>query len=198
MTPAEPRDSNPFPGLRPFEPDWSALFFGRDEQTDQLLDKLARRRFVAVVGDSGSGKSSLVRAGLIPAIHLGYLRTGSRWRIAVMRPGSAPMRHLRDALAGPDVLAGAPDLTGTLERSSLGLAEAVKAGQRGETWNLLVVVDQFEELFRQARDQAGATEEQAHFVKLLLAASEQESVPIYVVLTMRSDSLGDCASPTSW
>ena len=76
----------PFPGLRPFEPEHSALFFGRDEQTDELLRRLQSARFLAVVGDSGSGKSSLVRAGLIPALQRGYMAdAGSRWQIALFR-----------------------------------------------------------------------------------------------------------------
>src|SRR5215472_6467426 len=92
---------NPFPGLRPFESAEAALFFGRDEQCDELLARLAARRLVAVVGMSGSGKSSLVRAGLLPALSRGYLPSaGSSWHIAVFRPGSDPLANLARALAG--------------------------------------------------------------------------------------------------
>ena len=79
---------NPFPGLRPFEFNESLLYFGRDGQSEQLLRKLSATRFLAVVGTSGSGKSSLVRAGLLPALLGGFMRNaGSNWRIALMRPG---------------------------------------------------------------------------------------------------------------
>jgi Novel STAND NTPase 1 len=90
------RQGNPFPGLRPFEPNESSLFFGRDEQCDELLTRLGGRRLVAVVGMSGSGKSSLVRAGLLPAFDRGYLPSaGSSWHIAIFRPGSDPVAKCR-------------------------------------------------------------------------------------------------------
>src|SRR5215470_10547349 len=96
--------ANPFPGLRPFEFDESHLFFGRDGQSEQLISKLARTRFLAVVGTSGSGKSSLVRAGLLPALHGGFMTSaGSGWRIAVMRPGNDPIGNLARALNASDV-----------------------------------------------------------------------------------------------
>ena len=73
---------NPFPGLRPFHPEEDYLFFGREEQTAELLALLREHRFLAVVGTSGSGKSSLVRAGLIPALHRGTMtRAGSNWEM---------------------------------------------------------------------------------------------------------------------
>lgn len=90
---------NPYLGLRPFEVGDADLFFGRKDQTDQLLRRIDEHRFVAVLGLSGSGKSSLVRAGLIPALSRGYLTEGGQnWRIAIMRPGSDPVAQLSDAL----------------------------------------------------------------------------------------------------
>src|SRR5271165_2283674 len=87
------RTQNPYPGLRPFEIQESALFFGRDQQIAELMTRLQRSRLVAVLGVSGSGKSSLVRAGLIPALqrtHLGG--AGSQWRIVVTRPAGTPFQ----------------------------------------------------------------------------------------------------------
>lgn len=96
---------NPFPGLRPFETDEYRLFFGREGQADALIARLQRSRFLAVVGTSGSGKSSLVRAGLLPALRGGMMAgAGSGWRIAIMRPGSDPIGNLALALADKDVL----------------------------------------------------------------------------------------------
>ena len=92
---------NPYPGLRPFEPEDAGHFFGRDRQVDELLLRLRDHRFVAVLGLSGSGKSSLVRAGLIPALKAGHLiSSGARWRIALFRPGSQPLDSLAAALDG--------------------------------------------------------------------------------------------------
>ncbi|HLL75444.1 MAG TPA: WD40 repeat domain-containing protein [Pyrinomonadaceae bacterium] len=196
---------NPFPGLRPFDFDESHLFFGRDDQSEKLLVSLSRVRFVAVVGTSGSGKSSLVRAGLLPALCSGLIRdAGSEWRVAVMRPARAPLHSLACALTEAGVFdSGSSDdkdirtaLTeAVLRRGSLGLVEAVRQAKMPEDENLLVVVDQFEELFRVAQfaTDSDFEDEAAAFVKLLLAAKEQKDLPIYVVITMRSDYLGECA-----
>src|ERR1044071_5032922 len=92
----------PYPGLRPFEP-WEAdIFFGRETHTDRLLDILQREHFVSVTGPSGSGKSSLVRAGLLPALPLSAIGTGSGWRIAIMRPGDQPLASLARAVLADD------------------------------------------------------------------------------------------------
>src|SRR4029453_19174098 len=97
--------TNPFPGLLPFETDEYRLFFGREGQSDALISKLERSHFLAVVGTSGSGKSSLVRAGLLPALRGGLMAAfGSGWRIAIMRPRSNPIGNLAAALADQDVL----------------------------------------------------------------------------------------------
>src|SRR4051794_21567740 len=194
--------TNPFPGLRPFESNESALFFGRDEQCDELLARLGRHRLVAVVGASGSGKSSLVRAGLLPALQRGYLpAAGSSWQIAVFRPGGSPLANLTDALIGartPEATAAGvnrDEVSRPLASSSLGLVTAAERLLGGARGSLLLVVDQFEEIFR-FRDLSGsrdAEEDAVECVSLLLGAAGQSDVPVYVVLTMRSDYLGDCA-----
>ncbi len=84
--------TSPYPGLRAFRPDESDIFFGREEQTDCLLERLKRFHFLAVVGPSGCGKSSLVRAGMIAALETGFMaEAGSSWRIAEMRPDTGPL-----------------------------------------------------------------------------------------------------------
>jgi energy-coupling factor transporter ATP-binding protein EcfA2 len=93
------RPSNPFPGLRPFRTEEDYLFFGREKQTAELLTLLRKHRFLAVVGTSGSGKSSLVRAGLLPELQGGTMtQAGSVWEIALMRPGGTPLVNLAQAL----------------------------------------------------------------------------------------------------
>jgi hypothetical protein len=222
--------SSPFPGLRPFEFQESHLFFGRDGQIEKLLDKLVRTRFLAMVGTSGSGKSSLARAGLIPALRGGMMTgAGSKWRIVVMRPSNDPIGNLARALNEQDVF-GSDDkenaaiqiavAEATLRLGCRGLIETVRQNVMPETENLLVIVDQFEELFRfahearKARSDSGSVpravasgspvgerdydNEAAAFVKLLLEAVKpgvdgRREANIYVVLTMRSDFLGDCS-----
>jgi len=199
------RIKNPFPGLRPFETDEYRLFFGREGQSDALLARLERTRFLAVVGTSGSGKSSLIRAGLMPALRGGMMAgAGAGWRISVMRPGGDPIGNLAAELVKDDVLpaagAGLPAdeaeavIDATLRGGSLGIVDVARQGRLGEHEKLLIVVDQFEELFRfRAAQQNTNADEAAAFVKLLLEAAHQRDLSIYVVLTMRSDFLGDCA-----
>ncbi len=197
---------NPFPGLRPFETDEYRLFFGREGQADELITRLQRSRFLAVVGTSGSGKSSLIRAGLMPALRGGMMAgAGSGWRIAVMRPGGDPFGNLAAELVKEEVLpeAGAglraheaeALIDATLRGGSLGIVDVARQGRLSPSEKLLVVVDQFEELFRfrAARESTSNADEASAFVKLLLEASRQRDLSIYVVLTMRSDFLGDCA-----
>ena len=82
---------SPFPGLRPFEKDEYHLFFGREEHVQTILDKLFNQKFVCVVGNSGSGKSSLVRAGVLPKLRSD---DSVKWHICTMRPGADPVRSL--------------------------------------------------------------------------------------------------------
>src|SRR4051812_9762552 len=200
MNTSESRRPNPFPGLRPFRSDEHHLFFGREEQTAALLQLLRTNRFLAVVGTSGSGKSSLVRAGMIAELHGGTrTQAGSTWEVMVLRPGGSPIENLARAFIAADLYDASdpstlPRLLATLSRSRFGLVEAMKQSELFEPGtNLLVVVDQFEELFRFRQQSIDSEETAAAFVNLLLTASEQAECPIYVTITMRSDYLGDCS-----
>ena len=192
--------SNPFPGLRPFRSDEHHLFFGREVQTSALLQLLRTNRFLAVVGTSGSGKSSLVRAGMIAELHGGTMtQAGSTWEVMILRPGGSPIENLARAFVEGDLYdaqdaSTLPRLLATLNRSRFGLVEAMKQSDVFEPGtNLLVVVDQFEELFRFRQQGVDSEETAAAFVNLLLTASQQAECPIYVTITMRSDYLGDCS-----
>lgn len=189
--------NNPYPGLRPFERDETDIFFGRESQIDHLVDDLEQSRFLSVVGPSGSGKSSLVRAGLLDALESGFMASaGAGWQVAEMRPGNQPLLRLADALlnlSGQKRQTRDHDLLkAALEAGRDGLLEHVKSAPwlpKGD--NLLILVDQFEELFR--FDVGQSNEEAEAFVRLLLGAVKQKDQPIYVVITMRSDFIGDCA-----
>ncbi len=196
---------NPFPGLRPFTISESHLFFGREGQSSDVLRNLSDNRFVAVIGASGSGKSSLMYCGLVPVLHGGFItEAGERWKVVPMRPGNGPIRNLATALS-QNALQGVtstkdgayniPLIESMLRNSSSGLINAVKHLDRPRNENLLILVDQFEELFRFRRRQQGntAANEAFSFIKLLVEAVNQTDAPIYIVLTMRSDFIGECA-----
>ena len=119
----------PYPGLRPFRYDESDIFFGREVQTDHLLERLARNHFLVVTGPSGCGKSSLIKAGMIPALSAGFMvEGGSRWRICELRPGDGPLARLARAMAS----ARAP---GRFSRSPRGHAFLVNSHATGLVLN---------------------------------------------------------------
>ncbi len=196
---------NPFPGLRPFTIDESYLFFGREGQSDEVLEKLSTYKFVAIIGSSGSGKSSLMYCGLTPILYGGFLtEAGSVWRMVVSRPGGNPIQNLATALVKSEAEVNEIDQdsyfkqaisTSILNGSSLGIIEVVKLFGRRKNENILLMIDQFEELFRyqKASKDAKSFNESLAFVKLLIEAVKQNEVPIYVIITMRSDFIGECA-----
>jgi len=195
---------NPFPGLRPFGIEESHLFFGREGQSEEVLMKLSKNRFVAVIGASGTGKSSLIYCGLIPILYGGFISSaGSKWRIITSRPGSSPVDNMAEAIAKSLTVSDIPEhqsvkkslIGAMLRRSSLGLVEALKQLNAAEHENILLLIDQFEELFRYKMNRKGleTINESRAFVKLLVEAVNQTETPIYIVLTMRSDFIGECA-----
>jgi WD40 repeat protein len=196
---------NPFPGLRPFKIEESHLFFGREGQSDEVLLKMSKSRFVGVIGPSGSGKSSFIYCGVMPILYGGFLTDASpNWEVVVTRPGGGPIDNLAEALLknNPEYLAADVEerkikrtiFSTLLRSSSLGLVEAIEQTRKNADVNYLVLVDQFEELFR-FRDSVdpNSVNETLAFVNLLIEAVNYPDSPIYVAITMRSDFIGDCA-----
>lgn len=196
---------NPFPGLRPFHIEESHLFFGREGQSDEVLLKLSKNRFVAIIGPSGSGKSSFIYCGVLPILFGGFLtNTSPFWEVIVARPGSGPIDNLADALLKNQTEFQQADVeerkirrtifSTLLRSSSLGLVEAITQTRKNRDINYLILIDQFEELFRFKDSlEANSVNETLAFVNLLTEAVNYPDSPIYVAITMRSDFIGDCA-----
>lgn len=199
----------PYPGLRAFRAEESIIFCGRAEHRAELLDILATARFLAVVGASGSGKSSLVLAGLLPDIKGGQLIgvEPETVRILTLQPGLRPFARLAGELAS--VLKREIEIETALRRGPLGLVQLLDEVDHKPDQALVVVVDQFEEIFRFAdlseeelrREEHssaarllldGTQNEAQAFVNLLLATAQQTRHSVYVLLTMRSDFLARC------
>lgn len=197
--------ANPFPGLRPFKIEESHLFFGREGQSDEVLLKLSKSRFVGVIGPSGSGKSSFIYCGVLPILYGGFLTDASpEWEVVVTRPGAGPIDNLADSLLKNNVEYITSDseekkikrtiFSTLLKSSSLGLVEAIEQSRKKKDVNYLVLVDQFEELFRfKDSHDANSVNETLAFVNLLIEAINYPDAAIYVAITMRSDFIGDCA-----
>ena len=195
-------EENPYPGLRSFGIEEQHLFFGREEHVNDLLEKLRLHHFVAIVGNSGSGKSSLVKAGLIPRLQNGaLLQNGSDWLVLSIHPGSTPLLNLAEGLSSAHLFGKNYNRHSTelyseflqiLSEDKLGLIEVTRkelpVGKK-----LLILLDQFEEIFRFQEESMDERNREAEvFIKLIIEAIHQRDVPIYVVMTVRSDFLGDC------
>jgi WD40 repeat protein len=189
----------PYPGLRSFRRDETHIFFGRETCINDMVQRLGVHRFLAVTGSSGSGKSSLVRTGLLDALDRGLLAAaGADWRFADFRPGNDPLAELAQALIAT---IGSPAseqerlrVEAILARGPLGLVEWIESTDLSPDASLLVLADQFEEIFRYRRGRTG--DDINAFVALLLASAAQRRRPVYVVITMRSDFLGECSQFT--
>ena len=175
------RARNPYKGLRPFGEADEADFFGREEICSELVARLAEERFVAIVGPSGSGKSSLVFAGLLPALGRGAVVGSSGWRIATMTPGARPLEELEAALLRIAVNPPA-SLLEQLEADERGLCRAVKRVLPSDESQLLLVIDQLEELFALSAD-----DEQVRFLTLVERAVADSKSRVRVVVTLRAD-----------
>ena len=173
---------NPYKGLRAFEEADAADFFGRELLTAHLVNRLQAARFLAVVGPSGSGKSSVVRAGLVPALRRGALPGSASWRIVEMFPGAYPLEELEAVLLR------------VAESPSAGLLELLEDGERGllralrrilpdDDSELVLVVDQLEELFTLVEDD----ERLAHFLTIVERAVADPHSRLRVVTTLRAD-----------
>ena len=193
--------SNPYVGLRPFDTHESILFFGRQNQIFELLQRLHKYHFVAVVGSSGCGKSSLLRAGLIPALKAGYLVNDSNhWMIAIMKPGQSPLYNLVESILQQIN-------TDSTRENCLSIVEQIKeegadaiikllAPIRAKSnINFFLLIDQFEELFRfgWGKKSSARRDEAIDFVNIMLELSRQSKFSFFVVSTMRSDFIGDCS-----
>ena len=172
----------PYRGLGVFEEEHAPFFFGRGAQVQRLLEVLRQGRFLAVIGQSGVGKSSLVRAGLLARLQTGALPGSADWRVLRLRPGILPATMLTAKVRelGPSV-ERTVDRYGTGERS---LNDGAVVALADEPDNkLVVVVDQFEELFTVCRN----AKERADFLKNLHYAATYPDGPVVVVVAMRSD-----------
>ncbi len=187
---------NPYKGLAAFQEGDADDFFGRDVLVDQLVARLSpsgassrdfetpgKGRFLALVGPSGSGKSSAVKAGLIPALRSGAVPGSEKWFVAEMVPGSHPFDELETALWSVAV-DPPPGLVEPMQRDVRGLLRTLRRILPNESGaQLLLVIDQFEELFTLAADAA----QRDFFLESLLAALTAPRSPLRVVITLRAD-----------
>lgn len=173
---------NPYKGLRAYQEADAHDFYGRETLIAQLTNRLADGRFLAIVGPSGSGKSSVVKAGLIPALRQSALPDSDTWYIAQMTPGTHPLEELELAL-WPIAVNPPPSLVEPMQKDSRGMLRTIRRIlPEGENSQLLLVIDQFEELFTMT-DASRRTQ----FLESLYTAVTAARSPLRVVVTLRAD-----------
>jgi tetratricopeptide (TPR) repeat protein len=205
------RPKRPYPGLRPFESEEWSIFFGRERMVDEVVDRLAAHRLVLIHGASGAGKSSLVRAGVLPKLARQHLRHGAPWLTCSIRPSGGPLWNLAREFARlegrPDDLARVGAIVRLFNRNGATLSTIARSldlpgGQHGDQ-RFCILVDQFEELFRFAKEMSRP--EADLFVDLLRRQVDRRDgdppehgddappqATVHVVVTMRSEFLGEC------
>ena len=178
---------NPYKGLRAFEESDAPQFFGRERSVERLITRIRQNeefsRFLAVVGASGSGKSSLVNAGLLPALRRGNLTGSGHWFYATFTPGAAPLYALEEALLRIATLQP-PNLTQMLTQDKRGLVQAAERILPPDSkTEVMLVIDQFEELFTLTESESA----RAHFLDLLYHAVADPASRMRVVMIIRAD-----------
>jgi formylglycine-generating enzyme required for sulfatase activity len=189
---------SPYPGLRTFRTADAHKFFGRDHDTERLLEQMRRNRLLTVIGSSGSGKSSLLRAGLVPALHRGRFSDPreaiENWRVTVFKPGNDPLHELAKAVVELNAPAAQDERERLINavRTSFGERQALARAIRNrvpESCRVLVIADQFEEVFRSDAPAADCR----CLVEALLAAAPADTGPIHVLLHLRADFFPACS-----
>lgn len=177
---------NPYKGLRAFKAADHEDFFGQEKLIAKLLKRLSETaehfRFLAVIGPSGSGKSSLVKAGLIPALWRGDIHGSERWFVAEMLPGARPLDELEVALIRVAANHSA-SLKEQLQRDRYGLLRVAQIILPDDDSELVLVIDQFEEVFTLVEDEAART----YFLDLIHAAVIDPRSRVRVIITLRAD-----------
>lgn len=186
------RDVCPYRGLETFDEEHAEFFFGRERDIQRVLEKLKSARFLAVLGPSGSGKSSLVRAGVIPSLRDGGLPGSNEWEIRVLRPGADPITDLAAKIKTLNAEASMKSLCDDMlaDAKTLHREFALALTLRPQVKRIVLVVDQFEEVFTVCSDE----KTRAQFLANLLFASGIPDGPCVVLPTMRADFYGKCAA----
>lgn len=182
----------PYKGLDVFEEEDAELFFGREKLVDDLVGRVKESRTVFVTGPSGSGKSSLVRAGLIHALKQGKTKGSERWLYETIKPGRDPIGELGRVASS---LAGSTNAEDEIRAKAMGDATIFARWceitlKEGRDKRLVLFIDQFEEVFTQINNE----EERVAFLNLLTHAATIENGRVIILFSMRSDFVSNCAT----
>jgi energy-coupling factor transporter ATP-binding protein EcfA2 len=191
---------NPFPGLRSYRPDEGHLFFGRLDSTVKVVNRLKENRFVAIIGASGSGKSSLAMSGIIPALLKENAEGKKSWSYLVFRPELNPVDNLAAEIAALSASAGfsqvpVASVAASLHNRSEGIIDVINKIRKNLRQQILIVIDQFEEIFRYSPASTRGTlgDDATDFIDLIVNAVQQPDQGLYIIITLRSEYLSECS-----
>ena len=185
---------SPYPGLRPFEKSEWPIFIGRERMASEISNRLLEQKVVFVHGPSGGGKSSLVRAGIQASLEQKHARSELRWLTCAMRPGISPLKSLSEALAGlvkDERRSVQIRIHRALNHGRKGLASLAELLNLGQRDRVCILLDQFEEIFLYRSE--FEREEAGLLSKFLVDFTRDPPIQLYVIVTMRSEFLGECS-----
>jgi dipeptidyl aminopeptidase/acylaminoacyl peptidase len=193
----------PFPGLRPFKYTETHLYFGQDPITQRVLSQLIDHKFVAILGGAGVGKTSFINCGLKPYFYSGIVgSTNTDWHIIHTRPSNNPIRNLAEAINKDEIVENQTEDNSiqaqinynVLKRGKSGLIELLKQLKPEKKDKYLIIIDQFEDIFRfkNLRNESGLSEDAFEYVNILMHTIQQKEIPVYLTIVVRSDFADDC------
>lgn len=180
----------PYKGLSAYQPEDADHFFGRGKLVSELIARLAGSRFLGVIGPSGSGKSSVVRAGLIPAIWKAEIPGSKNWKTLIFSPGQHPLEELAARISLMQGVSPA-SLLQDIEKDPGNINLAVRQAfiDKPDNARLVIFIDQFEEVFTLCKDE----QERKSFINVLVSAANSTNNQIAVIVALRADHYGNCS-----
>jgi WD40 repeat protein len=193
------KEFNPFPGLRPFAPEDRDLFFGRKAESDEIIAKLLKNRYITLIGTSGNGKTSLINAGVLPGI-MNLKNEGSAvWKILSFTPGKDPFGNLSDILSNGINGIGQKGIDrdsiySDLLNNSGGFSEVARKYLIKSDENVLLVIDQFDEFFRYiSPGKSDTTQAALKFTDFLIESALKQDPKVFIIVAIRAEYLTECS-----
>jgi WD40 repeat protein len=194
------KDFNPFPGLRPFTPEDSDFFCGREGESEDVILRLLKNSYISIIGGSGNGKSSLVYGGIVPKIMKLKVGDSSVWKLISLRPGNDPFGNLAIGISsGIEGLTGKQEaIIPDLRNNSGSFSDILGKYFVSHDVNILLVIDQFEELFRYSLPGFPGKSDSSHntvikFVDSLVSSVTNPVMNVFIIITMRFEYLDECS-----
>ena len=199
--------NNPFIGFRPYKTSEKDIFFGKEKEVEKILSIIQKNKLVILTGPSGSGKSSLINAGVIPRLNNGFIgQSGNKWSICKFRPGLSPLYNLSYSLSSGELVKDKKPKTSDFknykkiihDNKGLGVAKIYKDSEINNNKNLLVIIDQLEDLFIFSNYYNGeALNDDENLLNIVSRTVRLNDTPIYFLVSLKTEYLKHLSSYTN-